>query len=148
MIRYLLACHPKLVLEGKKRKEMSHFFFARTAKLLTCERPFDSLIESPSSAMHEYIHQLWTGKSCWKEVKVLAHLLPLKTATLTRACIVNLCFFSLYGDYSYLIILPNLGEPNWCRIPRDHYQVQKEKQNFVVACLPSIESKKIGIFTP
>ena len=45
--------------------------------------------------------------------------------------------FGFFQSLSQLFLptLSNVGEParNW--IPRDHIQVQKEKQNFVVACL-------------
>ena len=40
----------------------------------------------------------------------------------------NLRSFSLYRNYSYPLILSNVGEPSWSWIPGDHIQVQKEKQ--------------------
>ena len=48
---------------------------------------------------------------------------------------VNLRSFCLYRNYSYPLTLSNVGKPSWSWIPKDHIQVQKEKQNFVVACL-------------
>ena len=50
---------------------------------------------------------------------------------------VNLHFFSLSRNYSYLHILWNVGEPSWSWIPMDHIQVQSENLNFFVACLLS-----------
>ena len=47
----------------------------------------------------------------------------------------NLRSFSLYRNYSYPLTLSKVGELSWSWIPREHIQVQKQKQNFVVACL-------------
>ena len=56
---------------------------------------------------------------------------------------VNLHSFSLYRNYSYLVTLSNEGEPSWSWI----LQVQKEKLNFVVACLRPPKNAELGIFT-
>ena len=48
---------------------------------------------------------------------------------------VNLLSFSLYRNYSCPLTLTYVGEPSWSWIPRDHIRVQKEKFDFVVACL-------------
>ena len=59
----------------------------------------------------------------------------------------NLRSFSLHRNYSYPLTLSNLGKPSWSWILWDHIQVQKEKLNFVVACLRSPLNAKLGIFT-
>ena len=48
---------------------------------------------------------------------------------------VNSRSFNLHHDYSKSLTLSNVGEPSWSRIPKNHIQVQKERGNFVVACL-------------
>ena len=44
-------------------------------------------------------------------------------------------------------MLSIVGELSWSWIPKDHVQVQNEKENFVVACLRSQQNVKLGIFT-
>ena len=44
-------------------------------------------------------------------------------------------------------MLSIVGELSWSWIPKDHVQVQNEKENFVVACLRSQQNIKLGIFT-
>ena len=60
---------------------------------------------------------------------------------------VNLRSFSLHRNYSYPLTLSNVGEPSWSWILRDHMQVQKEKLNFVVACLRPPYNPKLRVFT-
>ena len=38
-------------------------------------------------------------------------------------------------DYSVSLTLSNVGRLSWSLIPMNHIQVQKEKVNFLVACL-------------
>ena len=45
------------------------------------------------------------------------------------------------------VVLSIVGELSWSWIPKDHVQVQNEKENFVVACLRSQQNVKLGIFT-
>ena len=59
----------------------------------------------------------------------------------------NLRSFSLNSNYSYSLTLSNVGKPSWSLISRDYSQAQKEKQNFIVACLRSPYNTKLGIFT-
>ena len=42
-------------------------------------------------------------------------------------------------------MLSIVGELSWSWIPKDHVQVQNEKENFVVACLRSQQNVKLGI---
>ena len=60
---------------------------------------------------------------------------------------VNLRSFSLHRNYSYPLTLSNVGEPSWSWILGDHMQVQKEKLNFVVACLRPPYNPKLRVFT-
>ena len=48
---------------------------------------------------------------------------------------VNLRSFNLYRDYSNSFTLSNASELFVSRIPKNHIQVQKEKENLAVACL-------------
>ena len=48
---------------------------------------------------------------------------------------VNLRSFDLYRDHSNSFTLSNASELFLSRIPKNHIQVQKEKENLVVACL-------------
>ena len=48
---------------------------------------------------------------------------------------VNLRFFNLYRDYSNSFTLSNASELFLSRIPKNHIQVQIEKENLAVACL-------------
>ena len=43
--------------------------------------------------------------------------------------------------------MSNVGEPSWSWIPKNRTQFQKEKENFVVACLRPPYNVKLGIFT-
>ena len=43
--------------------------------------------------------------------------------------------FNLYPDYSNSFTLSNASERYLSRIPKNHIQVQKEKENLAVACL-------------
>ena len=54
----------------------------------------------------------------------------------------NLRSFGLYSDYSCPLTLSNVGEPLWNWISRDHIQAQKEKENFIVACLRTSSIKR------
>ena len=58
----------------------------------------------------------------------------------------NLRSFSLYSDYSHTHTLSTVGESSWSWISIDHIQAQKEKSNFVVACLRPPSNAKLGIF--
>ena len=60
---------------------------------------------------------------------------------------VNSRSFNLHRDYSKSLTLSNVGEPSWSRIPKNHIQVQKERGNFVVACVLPLYIVKLGIFT-
>ena len=48
---------------------------------------------------------------------------------------VNLRFFNLYRDYSNSFTLSNASELFLSRIPKNHIQVQIEKEHLAVACL-------------
>ena len=48
---------------------------------------------------------------------------------------VSLRSFSLYRDYFNSFTLSNTSKLFLSRIPKNHIQVQKEKENLVVACL-------------
>ena len=48
---------------------------------------------------------------------------------------VNSPSFNLHRDYSKSLTLSNEGEPSYNWIPKNHIQVQKERRNFVVACV-------------
>ena len=47
---------------------------------------------------------------------------------------VNLRSFNLYRDYFNSFTLSNASKLFLSRIPKNHIQVQKEKENLVVAC--------------
>ena len=51
---------------------------------------------------------------------------------------VNLRSFNLYNDYSNSFTLSNASEPFLSKIPKNHIQVQKEKENLGVGCLREI----------
>ena len=59
------------------------------------------------------------------------------TATKTSLKTGNLRSVNLYRDYSNSFTLSNASEPFLNRIPKNHIQVQKEKENLAVACLRS-----------
>ena len=59
---------------------------------------------------------------------------------------VNSRSFNLHSDYSKSLTLSNVGEPSWSWIPKNHIQVQKERGNFVVACVLPLYIGKLGIF--
>ena len=48
---------------------------------------------------------------------------------------VNLRSFNLYRDYFNSFTFSNASKLFLSRIPKNHIQVQKEKENLVVACL-------------
>ena len=48
---------------------------------------------------------------------------------------VNFRSFNLYRDYSNVFTLSNASELFLSRIPKNHIQVQIEKENLAVACL-------------
>ena len=48
---------------------------------------------------------------------------------------VNLRFFNLYRDYSNSFTLSNVSKLFLSRIPKNHIQVQIEKENLAVGCL-------------
>ena len=56
------------------------------------------------------------------------------TATKTSLKTGNLRSVNLYRDYSNSFTL-NASEPFLNRIPKNHIQFQKEKENLAVACL-------------
>ena len=60
---------------------------------------------------------------------------------------VNSRSFNLHRDYSKSLTLSNVGEPSLSRIPKNHIQVQKEREYFVVACVLPLYIVKLGIFT-
>ena len=51
---------------------------------------------------------------------------------------VNSCYFNLHRDYSKSLTFS---------IPKNHIQVQKERGNFVVACVLPLYNLKLGSFT-
>ena len=55
--------------------------------------------------------------------------------------------FNLHRSYSKSLTLSNVGEPSKSWIPKNHIQVQKERGNFVVACVLPLYVVKLGIFT-
>ena len=52
---------------------------------------------------------------------------------------------NLHRDYSNLNTLSNKGELSWSWIPKNYSQVQKTKENFVMACLHPPLNVKLGI---
>ena len=60
---------------------------------------------------------------------------------------VNSRSFKLHHDSSNSPTLSNVGELSWSWIPKSRIQFQKEKENFVVACLRPLYNVKLGIFT-
>ena len=48
---------------------------------------------------------------------------------------VNFHSFNLYRDYSNSFTLSNANDLFLSRIPKNHVQVQEEKENLAVACL-------------
>ena len=57
---------------------------------------------------------------------------------------VILCCFNLH--YKQLILWSNVGELSWSWILKNNIQVQKEKENFVMAFLHPPLNGKLGIF--
>jgi len=99
-----------------------------------CKQPSTSLIEPPSSTIDENINS--------KQVKAIAHLLMLTTATLMRACCqFTLPQFSIYNVLglfipTYCCTLSKVGEPNWVEFQGTISKFRRqEKWNFIVACL-------------
>ena len=58
----------------------------------------------------------------------------------------NLRSFNLYSDYSNSFTLSNASELFLSRIPNNHVQGQKEKENLAVACLRPPQNLRLGIF--
>ena len=52
----------------------------------------------------------------------------------------------IYGDCSYSFTLSNASDLFFSGIPKNHIQVQKEKENLAVACLHPPKNVKLGIF--
>ena len=79
-------------------------------------------------------HGYWTISIDREEV---TGTLRSNEATATRTSLKKgICVLSVfYRNYSYPLTLSNVGGPSWSWMLRDHIQVQKEKQNFVVGCL-------------
>ena len=60
---------------------------------------------------------------------------------------VNSRSFNLHRNYSKSLTLSNVGEPSKSGIPKNHIQVQKERGNFVLACVLPLYIVELGIFT-
>ena len=55
--------------------------------------------------------------------------------------------FNLHRDYFQSLTLSDVGEPSESWIPKNPIQIQKERGNFVVACVLPLYNVKLGIFT-
>ena len=55
--------------------------------------------------------------------------------------------FNLHRDYYKSLTLSNVGDSSESRILKNHIQVQKERGNFIVACVLPLYIVKLGIFT-
>ena len=60
---------------------------------------------------------------------------------------VSSCSFNLHRDHSKSLTFSNVREPSQSWIPKNHSQVQKERGNFVVACVLLLYNLKLGILT-
>ena len=55
--------------------------------------------------------------------------------------------FNLHRDYFQSLTLSDVGEPSESWIPENPIKIQKERGNFVVACVLPLHNVKLGIFT-
>ena len=55
--------------------------------------------------------------------------------------------FNLHRDYFQSLTLSDVGEPSESWIPENPITIQKERGNFVVACVLPLYNVKLGIFT-